>query len=397
VAEGGYPEVDHMPGPVTKRTQTGCKRCHGKGYVYKTPDGQVHPMNRSDAKTYKCGKCGGIGFVKVAEQGVTEMDGDGAGRSGGEHGKEHTGKVMKAKDVAKQAGSILGKAFTGNYSDEAHPIRDDGNEGRSGKQRYPGMKEGYMSEDEEIDSMALGELKAIAQDAKKIYHVVKNGTPLEAWMYKKITNSNEALTAVAQQVDNPAIREPEDVSEAEGEPEGVPHLSKELIKHIIKQVGTEGAHAIVKSLEWGDGAAKELLQLIKQDLEKNVGMAEEQVNEKSKSQAQFRTMAAVAHNPKFAKKVGISQKVGKEFHSADKKSNYKSLPKKVDEAEVSEDKLSSDLYKDFQTFKKSADKDIGSKAKDREIQTKEDCWDGYQQIGMKKKGGKTVPNCVPKK
>ena len=63
------------------------------------------------------------------------------------------------------------------------------------------------------------------------------------------------------------------------------------------------------------------------------GVAEAPVNEKSKSQAQFRTMAAVAHNPKFAKKVGISQKVGKEFHSADKKSNYKSLPKKVDEGE----------------------------------------------------------------
>ncbi len=25
------------------------------------------------------------------------------------------------------------------------------------------------------------------------------------------------------------------------------------------------------------------------------------------------------------------------------------------------------------------------------------CWDGYEQIGMKKKGGKKVPNCVPKK
>jgi hypothetical protein len=72
VAEGGYPEVDHMPGPVTKRTQTGCKRCHGKGYVYKTPDGETHPMNRPDAKKYKCGKCDGIGFVKVAEQGVAE-------------------------------------------------------------------------------------------------------------------------------------------------------------------------------------------------------------------------------------------------------------------------------------------------------------------------------------
>jgi hypothetical protein len=23
------------------------------------------------------------------------------------------------------------------------------------------------------------------------------------------------------------------------------------------------------------------------------------------------------------------------------------------------------------------------------------CWKGYQQIGMKNKGGKKVPNCVP--
>ena len=69
MAEAGYPEVDHMPGPTIKRTQTGCKRCHGKGYVYQTPDGEVHPMNQQGAKKYKCGKCDGIGFVK---QGVAE-------------------------------------------------------------------------------------------------------------------------------------------------------------------------------------------------------------------------------------------------------------------------------------------------------------------------------------
>ena len=208
------------------------------------------------------------------------------------------------------------------------------------------------------------------------------------------------------------------------------------------------------------------------------GVAEDQLDEKSKSQAQFRTMAAVAHNPEFAKKVGISQKVGKEFHKADKKQDYKDLPKeveetragnrmsdmsvgspkivhkngravgeigldhdpspgqgpyymkhyetntwysgydtkqealadlkhvvsqmneekqrldpkcwtgykkqgtkmkggvrvnncvKVDEAEVSEDKLANDLYKDLQIFKKGADKDIGAKAKDKEISSK---------------------------
>jgi hypothetical protein len=39
----------------------------------------------------------------------------------------------------------------------------------------------------------------------------------------------------------------------------------------------------------------------------------------SKSPEQHNLMAAVAHNPKFAKKVGIPTKVGKEFVRADKR------------------------------------------------------------------------------
>lgn len=37
----------------------------------------------------------------------------------------------------------------------------------------------------------------------------------------------------------------------------------------------------------------------------------------SKSPAQHRLMEAVAHNPKFAAKVGIPTKVGKDFAAAD--------------------------------------------------------------------------------
>ena len=39
----------------------------------------------------------------------------------------------------------------------------------------------------------------------------------------------------------------------------------------------------------------------------------------SKSSSQHNLMAAVAHNPAFAKKVGIPQKVGKEFADEGKK------------------------------------------------------------------------------
>jgi len=43
----------------------------------------------------------------------------------------------------------------------------------------------------------------------------------------------------------------------------------------------------------------------------------------SKSKAQHNLMEAVAHNPKFAKKVGIPQSVGKDFAKADKGKKFK--------------------------------------------------------------------------
>ncbi len=33
----------------------------------------------------------------------------------------------------------------------------------------------------------------------------------------------------------------------------------------------------------------------------------------------------------------------------------------------------------------------------KKASTKDPCWEGYEKIGMKKKNGKLVPNCVPVK
>lgn len=43
----------------------------------------------------------------------------------------------------------------------------------------------------------------------------------------------------------------------------------------------------------------------------------------SKSKKQEKTMRAAAHNPEFARKVGIPQKVAKEYADADKKKKRK--------------------------------------------------------------------------
>lgn len=49
----------------------------------------------------------------------------------------------------------------------------------------------------------------------------------------------------------------------------------------------------------------------------------------STSQKQARLMAAAAHDPKFAKKVGVPTKVAKEFNKADTGVKMKSLPKRA--------------------------------------------------------------------
>ena len=76
-----------------------------------------------------------------------------------------------------------------------------------------------------------------------------------------------------------------------------------------------------------------IAQWAQQQGQKQPGVAEAELDEKSVSQAQFRTMAGAAHNPEFARKVGISQDVAKEFNQADKKSNYKKLPDRATEGE----------------------------------------------------------------
>jgi hypothetical protein len=43
----------------------------------------------------------------------------------------------------------------------------------------------------------------------------------------------------------------------------------------------------------------------------------------SKTPKQKRTMAAAAHDPKFAKKLGIPQSVAKDFNQADKGKKFK--------------------------------------------------------------------------
>jgi hypothetical protein len=109
----------------------------------------------------------------------------------------------------------------------------------------------------------------------------------------------------------------------------------------------------LQDLEREPGHDQEAIRQRKLDLEKEArakGMAGDQINEKSTSQAQFRTMAAAAHNPEFARKVGIKQSVAKEFNQADKGQDYKDLPKKADEGKSAPKEKEADYGDDYQAM-----------------------------------------------
>ena len=102
----------------------------------------------------------------------------------------------------------------------------------------------------------------------RLYAALALGVPAKV----KIISANDFKQDVA-----------DELNEAEGTPSGVAHLTRELLTHIVQQSGKEGAHAIIKSLTWGDGAAKELLHLIVDDLKDDIkGIDESNLSEIAK-------------------------------------------------------------------------------------------------------------------
>ena len=83
-------------------------------------------------------------------------------------------------------------------------------------------------------------------------------------------------------------------------------------------------HATENSANFNDLLANETYQkdkyvvgVLNQKIKEMLGESKEIISEKSKSEKQARTMAAAAHDPKFAKKVGIKGSVAKEFNKKD--------------------------------------------------------------------------------
>jgi hypothetical protein len=113
-----------------------------------------------------------------------------------------------------------------------------------------------------------------------------------------------------------------------------------LLKKFYHEVETEKIAEHTKEQE----QKQQLIRQYAQTIAERVMMKESVVNEKSVSQKQARTMAAAAHDPAFAKKVGIKTSVAKEFNKADTGTKLLSQAmkkkKSVEEGQLEEHEIS---------------------------------------------------------
>jgi len=214
-------------------------------------------------------------------------------------------------------------------------IKEQGVAEATGDQKFDTMMSRITAEpkypDRQMPPTSIPELIQWADQNNKPYHKF-----FAQWAQKhRFTNVNDALVWVGDNVDPYDEFGPKDHENDFGDFVGEPLI--DAAKHNPK--------------------AAELLKVFKcyeeiiddwDDEYRQMNLPENQLDEKSVSQAQFRTMAAAAHNPKFAKKVGIGQDVAREFNKADKGQDYKDLPKKADESKSKPKEKEADYGDDYQ-------------------------------------------------
>lgn len=124
---------------------------------------------------------------------------------------------------------------------------------------------------------------------------------------------------------------------------------------------------------------KFMLNLLNTKIKEMLG--ESVLSEKSTSQKQARTMAAAAHDPKFAKKVGIKQGVAKEFNKAD--TGTKQLSKAMKNKKTTESSKPDFLDMDKDGDKKEPMKKAIASKKDKSV---DEGWDDMMK-SVKDKAG----------
>jgi hypothetical protein len=169
------------------------------------------------------------------------------------------------------------------------------------------VKPKHVSEDDQIDGMARGEIKAIIDNAMHIQKALEQGIELDGWMYSYVTTSNDHLNSVAEQIGNPDIEEVEaneqfDMIEAMVEELAEHHgLDSDSVWSLFETVSD--SELLSEAAAWQKSSGKN----------KNGGLNQKGVNSYRREHPGSKLQTAVTTKPSKLKKGSKSAKRRKSF------------------------------------------------------------------------------------
>jgi len=184
--------------------------------------------------------------------------------------------------------------------------------------------------DQEGD-MAKDQIHTIVRHARELEKILRDNENLPEWVQEKLAQVKGMMVAVSDYMVTQAERGAEEATGEEGITMDEAGYSAKAGR-AGKDLGKPGKNfaKIAKSAgeRYGSKAAGERVAGAVLNKLRHAKEGEGELDERSVSQAQARMMAGAAHDPKFAKKVGVKQSVAKEFNKADKGHKMSELPKK---------------------------------------------------------------------
>jgi hypothetical protein len=186
--------------------------------------------------------------------------------------------------------------------------------------------------------MTKDSLHTIVRNARELEKCLRDNENLPEWVQEKVGQIKGMMTSVTDYILSTHERDAEQHMGREGiaiVPESADFSGGEV------QQAYRQAVMLKQFIKDPDGmkVAADLIKLLRYKLQQSNDTlgGVDQLKEKSVSQSQARMMAGAAHNPKFAKKVGVATKVAKEFNKADKGKDISKLPNKVKKTDEAND------------------------------------------------------------
>ena len=234
-----------------------------------------------------------------------------------------------------------------------------------------------LGEDFEF-SMARGELKTAKSAINRLMRHLSGEGDLEAWVQSKITKAAEYLDTVADHMD--------------GGEDDTKRFSKKEVKEGFK--GHKSVEEIAKKHDVSPSVIQKQLEM---------GMKVEHEHTTDNDQAIDIALQHLDEVPNYYSKLKKVEKVKEDWSEKYKKSINCNNPKGFSQrahCQGRKKKIKEDteiLDANGNLFATVIDIIKGSDYKFKSFTqpVTEKCWDGYTEKGMKKKGKKMVPNCVP--